>query len=89
MKQYQVAITTNCQPITCCMKVIYVDGHERENNLLFQCIVSILRVLIIFQCEYVYYSVLYKGGGLELAICACYPWDSELNVGPGATFNNM
>jgi hypothetical protein len=32
--QFWVAIATNCQALTCCMKVSYVLSHERAHSLL-------------------------------------------------------
>jgi hypothetical protein len=62
IRQLQVTIQTNCQLLTHCMKVSYAVRHERVNSLLLQCIVSILRVLIIFLCRYVKCSIYYIKG---------------------------
>jgi hypothetical protein len=50
--QFQVSISTNCVALTLCMDVDYLLDQKPENNLPFQCIVSILWVLIIFWCGY-------------------------------------
>jgi hypothetical protein len=52
------------------VNISYVVGHERANILSFQSIVAILWVLIIFWCEYMKRSTVYKGGGLRQTICA-------------------
>jgi hypothetical protein len=49
-KQFQSTIATNCWALTCCMNVSYTAGNERACSILFKCIVSILRVLLIFWC---------------------------------------
>jgi hypothetical protein len=72
-----------------CMQGSYVVGHERANSLLFQSIVSILWVLIVFSCGYLKCSILYKGNGLQLTVCACYLWEMTLNVGLDALFDNI
>jgi hypothetical protein len=38
-------------------KSVLQRGHERADSLLFQCIVFILRIFIIFLCEYVTYRL--------------------------------
>jgi hypothetical protein len=79
--QFRVTIATKCRQLKL--------GYERANTLLFQCIVSVLWVLIIFRCRYVKCSVLYKADGLRLTICACYSWQMTLNVSFDASFGNM
>jgi hypothetical protein len=34
-------------------------------------------------------SILYKGEGVQWAICACYSWKMALNVGLTVSFDNM
>jgi hypothetical protein len=46
--QFRVSIATNCPSLTYCKNVIYAVDHERASSLLFQCIVSILRLRKIF-----------------------------------------
>jgi hypothetical protein len=43
----RVPMVTYCWPVTCFMNVSYVVGHVRAGSVLFQCVVSILWVLII------------------------------------------
>jgi hypothetical protein len=68
MLQFQFTIATNCQALTRCMKVSYVEGQEGASSLLFQCIVSILRVLIVFWCVYVRCSILCRISQEERAV---------------------
>jgi hypothetical protein len=35
------------------------------------------------------FSILHKEDDLKFNICACCSWDRALNVGIGASFNNM
>jgi hypothetical protein len=56
---------------------------------LFQCIVSILQVLITFSCGYVKCNILYKGESLRLIICGCYSLEMASNVGLGVSFDNV
>jgi hypothetical protein len=34
-------------------------------------------------------SILYRGDGLGLIICACYSWEMVLNIGLDASFDNI
>jgi hypothetical protein len=43
-------MTSNFQSLSRCVNVCYVAGHEGAKGLLFQCIVSVLRVMIILWC---------------------------------------
>jgi hypothetical protein len=86
--QFQVAIPTNCRPLTC-MNIIYVLGHEGANSLSFRCIASILWILTVFWCGYVKSSILYNGDGLQFNICACYWWQMALEFGLGVSFDNI
>jgi hypothetical protein len=61
--EFQVSIATNCKASTRGMNVSYAVGHELVSSLLFQCIVSILWVLITFWCGYMECSILYRGDG--------------------------
>jgi hypothetical protein len=86
IKRFRVTIATNCWPLTCCMNARYTVGHERVYSLLFQFILCVLWVVIIFRYEYVKYSILYRGDYLRLIIYACYSWDMALHVGVGVSF---
>jgi hypothetical protein len=48
ISNFHVYIVTMYLTLTHCMNVSYVVGQERGSNILIQCIVSILRILIIF-----------------------------------------
>jgi hypothetical protein len=72
-----------------CIKVIYTVGYKPASSLLVQCIVSILRVLILFWCGYVKRSVLYKGAGLRMTICAGYSCEMALSTSLGVSLDNM
>lgn len=74
--QLQVTIATNCR------------GLEASSHL-FQTIVSITWVLIMYLCVYVKRSVLYKGDSLRLTIFVCYSWEMVLSVGLDVSFVNM
>jgi hypothetical protein len=50
--QFQVTIATNYRVLIYWMYVRYVVGHKQGSRLLFQCIVPILWVLIIFWYGY-------------------------------------
>jgi hypothetical protein len=49
-----------------CLNVSSVARHEQASSLLFQCIMSILCILIVFWCGYVKCSTLYTEHGLWL-----------------------
>jgi hypothetical protein len=83
--QFQDIITMNCQALTCCMNVSYVIDHEQESDLLFQCIMSVLWVLIIFwyrnmKCSSTQFTIDY----LYMLVMG-----DELNVSPDASYDNM
>jgi hypothetical protein len=62
--QFRASRATSCKALINCINVSYVVGHERANSLLFQRIVSILYVLIIFSCGYLKCCVIYIGEDL-------------------------
>jgi hypothetical protein len=49
IKHFWVTMAMNCQDITCCMNISYVEGH---------CIMRTLRVLKLLSCGYVKCSIL-------------------------------
>jgi hypothetical protein len=71
--------------------------HERKlcsksrmsKQVLFECIVSIMWVLIIIWCVYVKCSILSKGDSLKLTLCVCYSWEVALKVDLEASFDNI
>jgi hypothetical protein len=63
--KFRVTVATNYKALTCLMRVSYVVDHERARGLLFQCILCILQVLVIFWCMYVKCSTARKGNGLH------------------------
>jgi hypothetical protein len=65
-----------------------VVSYKRTSSLMFQCIVSILWVLVIFWCLYVK-CVYYVGGCLLLKICACYSLQMVGNVAFYASYDNI
>jgi hypothetical protein len=73
------------------MKVSYLVRvvHKWGRSILFQCIVSILCVMLILWCGCMKYSILYKGGGLRLIIYACYSWEMALNFGLDVSSDNI
>jgi hypothetical protein len=77
--QFQATVKI-CQVLTCCRNVNCVVGQKRVSNPMFQCIVSIMWVLI-FWYWYVDFSILHKGCGLRLTICSCYSSQMALNIG--------
>jgi hypothetical protein len=46
--QFQVTTAMNYTAYIRCINVNYVVDHEQARSLLFQCILSILRMLVIF-----------------------------------------
>jgi hypothetical protein len=48
-----------------CVKYIYVVGHERTSSLLFVSDGSVARMLVIFVCGHVTFSIPCKGDGLR------------------------
>jgi hypothetical protein len=63
-------------------------GHERVSSLLFQCIVSVMQILILFWCEYVKCRELYELNALGFINCLCYLWETVFNVGFYTSFDN-
>jgi hypothetical protein len=55
--KFHVTIAKNCRVLTRCSAVRY----ERTRHTLFRCILSIVRVMIIFRCGYTKFSTQYKG----------------------------
>jgi hypothetical protein len=58
--------------ITCCIKVIYIKSQKRVGIHLFQCIMPIRWLLIIFWCSYLKSIILHKGDGLQLHTRVCF-----------------
>jgi hypothetical protein len=85
LKQFQVTGATSCQELTSFMGVNYTVEHKLKNSILFQCIVSILWVLIIFWYGYVKCRIPYQGYNLRLVVLA---WKMALNVGFDTSFYN-
>lgn len=54
----ELIMTMNCRALICFMNVNYIVSHELTRSLLFQCIESILWVLITFSSGYIW-SVVY------------------------------
>jgi hypothetical protein len=50
--QFRITMATDCQALTRSMNVFI--GHEQDRSLLFQYIVSIMRVLLLshYKCDY-------------------------------------
>jgi hypothetical protein len=67
--------------LTRCMNVSAALWSWWTRRFLYQCIVHILWVMIIFWSGYVSYSILYKGNGLQLTVSGCYSWEMALNFG--------
>jgi hypothetical protein len=65
--------------IKCCIEANFEVAHERAISLLFLCVASILRVFIIFRCEYSKCSTLYNGDAIS-TICVCFSWEMALSV---------
>jgi hypothetical protein len=57
-------------------------------NQSFVCIVPIMWILI-FCCGCVKCSILCKVDNIWFTICACFSWEMALNVGLGASFDNV
>jgi hypothetical protein len=84
--QFWVTMATDCRVLTVTWdgtnnKIIFIVGRERASSLLFQCIALNPWILIIFLCECVKRSIIYKGDSLRL-----YSWEMELNL--DASFDN-
>jgi hypothetical protein len=71
--KFLVTTETNCRASSCSIKLSCVLSHRGASSLLFQCIMSIFRPLIIglIQCGYEKCSILYKGDDLRFNIRAC------------------
>jgi hypothetical protein len=63
--QFRVKLATNVRALT----------RRMNSEVLFQCIVPIVWVLVIFWCGYVMCSVLYNGNCLRLTVHVCYSWE--------------
>jgi hypothetical protein len=64
--------------------------YERASSILFQYIVSILRVLVVFWCVDLWNVVHYKEKTVyDLTIFTFFSWETALNVFLEASFDNM
>jgi hypothetical protein len=63
------------------MNVNFLAGQDGVNNILFHCIVSVLRVLLIFRSRYVnVVNILHEGDGLRFTVSVCYSWEMKLRI---------
>jgi hypothetical protein len=78
--KFLVTTAKKFRTLTRCTNFSVVLGRSRSSSLSFQCIVSIIWILIMCWCRYVKCSIVYKERCLQLTICAYYTWEMALNI---------
>jgi hypothetical protein len=71
------------------VRVVWKGSSELVFPITCCCVLYVLWVVIILWCGYVRCTVLHKGDGLRLTICACYLWEMTLNLCLRVSFDNM